>query len=113
MNPDNPMDLDRFQKAWQSQASQTRVTIDADLLHREVRRSEQTFRAMIFGRDFRELAIGLVMLPLWFYLGHRYMLPWTWWLAIPAITWVCLFIVVDRIRHKPEPSAPENRCWLA
>jgi CubicO group peptidase (beta-lactamase class C family) len=100
------MDPDSYQKAWHAQSSQTRVTIDADLLRKEVQRSEQNFRAMIFGRDFRELAIGLVMLPLWFYLGHRYSLPWTWWLAIPAITWVCLFIVVDRIRHKQWPSRP-------
>jgi CubicO group peptidase (beta-lactamase class C family) len=106
MKPDSPMDFDSFQKAWQSQASQTRVTIDADLLRREVQRSQQSFRATIFHRDFRELAVGLVTLPLWFYLGHRYSLPWTWWLAIPAITWVCLFIVVDRIRHKQRPSEP-------
>ena len=46
------------------------------------------------------------MLPLWFYLGHRFALPWTWWLGVPAITWVCLFIVVDRIRHKQQPSEP-------
>lgn len=104
------MDPDSFQKAWQCQSSQTRVTIAADLLRNEVQRSEQNFRARIFGRDFRELAIGLVMLPLWFYLGHSYSLPWTWWLGIPAITWVCLFIVVDRIRHQQRPGEPLLDC---
>ncbi len=114
MKPDSPMDFDSFQKAWQSQSSHTRVTIDADLLRKEVQRSQQNFGATIFHRDFRELVVGLVMLPVWFYLGHRYSLPWTWWLAIPAITWVCLFIVVDRIRHRQwcpsEPGEPLLGC---
>lgn len=100
------MDLDDFQKAWNSQSSQTRVTIAADLLLKEVQRSERNFRDTIFRRDFREVAIGLIMLPLWFYWGRIDSLPWTWYLAIPAITWVILFIVVDRFRHKQRPSEP-------
>jgi CubicO group peptidase (beta-lactamase class C family) len=100
------MDPDDFQKAWHSQSSQTRVTISADLLRKEVQRSERNFRATIFRRDFREVAVGLIMLPLWFYLGHQGSLPSTWWLGIPAITWVILFIVVDRFRHRQRPSEP-------
>ena len=46
------------------------------------------------------------MLPLWFFLGHWLSLPWTWYLGVPAITWVILFILVDRIRHKQQPSEP-------
>ena len=53
------MDPDSYQKAWQSQSSQTRVTIDAELLRKEVQRSEQNFRATIIHRDFREIAVGL------------------------------------------------------
>lgn len=97
---------DDFQKAWHSQAAQTRVTIAADLLLKEVQRSERNFRATIFRRDFREVVVGLIMLPLWFYWGHRYSLPWTWWLGVPAITWVILFIVVDRFHHRQRPTEP-------
>ena len=100
------MDPDSYQKAWHAQSSQTRVTIAADLLLKEVQRSQRNFRATIFYRDFREVAIGLLMLPLWFFLGHWLSLPWTWYLGVPAITWVILFIVVDRIRHKQQPSEP-------
>jgi CubicO group peptidase (beta-lactamase class C family) len=103
MNLDSHMDPDSFQKAWHSQSSQTRVTIAADLLLKEMQRSQRSFRATIFYRDFREIAVGLLMLPSWFYLGHRFTLPWTWYLGIPAITWVILFIVVDRFRHKQRP----------
>jgi len=100
------MDPDSYQKAWHAQSSQTRVTIAADLLLKEMQRSQGSFRATIFWRDFREVAVGVLMLPLWFYLGHRLSLPWTWYLGVPAITWVILFIVVDRIRHKQQPSEP-------
>src|SRR5262245_3362574 len=106
MNPDSHMHPDSFQKAWHAQSSQTRVTVAADLLLKEVQRSQGSFRATIFQRDFREVAVGLLMLPVWFYLGHRFSLPSSWWLGIPAITWVILFIVVDRIRHKQQPSEP-------
>jgi CubicO group peptidase (beta-lactamase class C family) len=102
------MDLDSYQKAWHSQSSQTRVTIAADLLLKEVQRSQRNFRATIFHRDFREVVIGLLMLPVWFYLGHRFSLPWTWWLGIPAITWVILFFLVDRIRHKQKCVGPDE-----
>ena len=32
MNPDSHMDPDKYQQAWQAQSSQTRVTVDANLL---------------------------------------------------------------------------------
>lgn len=100
------MDPDSYQKAWHSQSSQARVTIAADLLLKEVQRSQRNFRAMIFYQDFREGVIGFFMLPLWFFLGYWLYLPWTWYLVVPAITWVILFILVDRIRHKQQPSGP-------
>jgi len=106
MNPDIPMDSDSFQKAWNAQSSQTRVTIDAKVLLKEMQRSQRNFRSTIFYRDSREVVIGLLMVPLWFYLGHRFALPWTWYLAVPALTWVILFILVDRFRHKQRPSEP-------
>ena len=52
MNPDD------FKQAWQAQSSQTRLTIDAELLLKEVRRNQQHFTAMIFWRDVREVGIA-------------------------------------------------------
>ena len=54
MKPDGHMDPDKYQQAWRAQSSQARVKVDASLLVKEVRRSQQEFRAMIFWRDFRE-----------------------------------------------------------
>ncbi len=106
MNPDRHMDPDSYQKAWHAQSSQTRVTIAADLLLKEMQRSQKSFRATIFRRDFFEVAIGLLMLPLWFYLGHWLSLPWTWYLTVPALIWVAGFILVDRRRHPQRTSEP-------
>src|SRR4029077_18472047 len=102
----NPMDPDKYQQAWQAQSSHTRVTVDADLLRKEVQRNQREFRATIFWRDFREVGVALLLLPLDFYLGFHLALPWTWWLSVPAAVWVAGFILVDRMRHTQKPSEP-------
>jgi CubicO group peptidase (beta-lactamase class C family) len=98
---------DKLQQAWQAQTSQTRVTVDADLLLRkEVQRNQRDFRATIFRRDVIEVGVGLLLLPYWFYKGLTSSLPWTWWLTVPAIIWVVGFFLVDRMRHPQRPSDP-------
>lgn len=100
------MDPDKYQQAWQAHSSQARVTIHADLLLKEVQHSQRHFRDVIFPRDFVEVVIALLMLPLWFYMGITMALPWTWYLTVPAIIWGAGFILVDRMRHPQRPSEP-------
>jgi len=107
-NPNGHTDPDSYQQAWQAQSSQSRVTIDADLLLQEVQRNERDFQAIIFRRDFGEVAIGLIMLPVWFYLGVTQSLPWTWYLTVPVLVWVVGFVLVYRMRHKQECSKPDE-----
>jgi hypothetical protein len=102
------MQPDKYQQAWQAHSSQTRVTVDADLLLREVQRNRRDFRAMIFLRDFREVVVGLVLIPVWFYLGIKMSLPWTWWLTVPVLVWMAGFVLVYRKRHMPKPSEPDE-----
>lgn len=98
------MEIDRFQQAWQAHSSWMRVTVNADLLHKFAQRDERSFQAMIFRQDCRVLGIALLMLPIWFYLGFTWSLPWTWYLTIPALVWVGGFILVDRIRQHLQPN---------
>jgi len=49
------MEPDKYQQAWQARTSQVRVTIDADLLLKEVQRNQRDFRATIFRRDVVEV----------------------------------------------------------
>ena len=101
MNGEIHMDPDKYQQAWQAQSSQTRVTIDADLLLKEVQRNQRDFRATIFWRDFREVgsrtAVAALCGSIW---AYELSLPWTWYLTVPALIWVIGFILVDRMRHK-------------
>jgi len=100
MKPDN------LKEAWLAQPSQTRLTIDADLLLKEVRRNQKAFTASLFWRDLREIGISLLMVPVWFYLAAKHSLPWTAYLLVPALLWVAGFMLADRWRHKPHPPAP-------
>jgi hypothetical protein len=103
------MNPDELKQAWQTQTSQSHLTIDAELLLNEIRRNQKNFSAMIFWRDFREVGVSLLMTPLWIYLGLRMSLPWTWYLAVPAMLWIACYMLVDRWRHKgpaPQPGEP-------
>ena len=55
-----------LQKAWQSQDAGAKVTINADVLLKEVRRNQRQFRATIFWRDVRE--VGVAALLTWLFL---------------------------------------------
>ena len=102
------MEPDKFQQAWQAQTSATRVTADADLLLQEVRRNQRNFAAGIFSRDVVEVVVGLVLIPVWFYLGIMGSLPWTWWLTVPALLWMIGFMLVYRKCYVPKPSEPDE-----
>ncbi len=62
------MNFEELQKAWQSQDASAKMTINADVLLKEVRRNQQQFRATIFWRDVRE--VGLAFLGALFFLYH-------------------------------------------
>ncbi|WP_417392848.1 hypothetical protein [Gimesia sp.] len=99
---------DEFQQAWQAQASQTRVTIDADLLRQEVHRDQQSFRTMILYRDYGEVGVALLLIPTWFILGAVTRSPWTWYLTVPVLVWMAGFMLVYRRRHRQEPGEPDE-----
>lgn len=100
------MNPDKFQQAWRTQASHTRVTIDTDLLLQEMRRSHRRFESVIFWRDLREVAISLILLPVWLVLGSAMELPWSWYLAVPVQLWTIGYTLVDRRHHSRRPAEP-------
>src|SRR5262245_20539157 len=100
------MTPDKFQQAWQAYSSQTHVTVNADLLRKEVERSQQNFRGMIFWRDTREIVVGVFLLAFDIYMVINFNMPWTWWLSVPAILWVTGFMLIDRRLHKQKPIEP-------
>jgi hypothetical protein len=101
MTPDN------FQQAWQA-SSQSRLTIDSDLLLKEIQRNQRHFASTIMARDIREVGVALILIPVWLYLGARLSLPWTWYLTIPGLIWIAAFMLVDRFRHSKQPPEPDD-----
>lgn len=102
------MSPDELQQAWQADTSKTRITFNADRLLREVQQSQREFRKSILIRDYREVGVALVMLPLWVIMGYALSLPWTWYLVMIGIAWGIVFILVDRKRHKHKLLGPNE-----
>lgn len=102
------MTPDEIKEAWQTQTSQTRLTIDVELLLQEVQRNQQYFSAMIFWRDVREVGTALVLAGLSLYVGIGLSMPWTWYLASLALVWIGGFMLTDRMRHKRRPPGPSE-----
>ena len=103
------MDPDNLKLAWQTQTSQTRLTMDTELVLEDVRRKQQCFTAGIYWRDVREVGLSLLMVPMWIYLGVKHSSPWTWYSTVPALLWIAGYMLVDRMHHKrhsPEPGEP-------
>ena len=90
------MDPDNFQQAWQADKAQIHVKIDTDHLHDEVQSAQRGFLNMIFWRDFREVAVAVIMIPLWIVYGTATSQPWAWYLTIPALIFIIGFILIDR-----------------
>jgi hypothetical protein len=102
------MNPEELKQAWQTQSSQTKLTIDPQLLLQEVRRNQKSFAACIDRRDMIEVGVGLVMLPVWFYMGWAASLPWTWYLFVPGLLWIIAFFPLDRMRHYRSPQPDES-----
>ncbi len=100
------MNPDELKQAWQ--ASARRLTIDADVLLKTVQRNARDFNRTIFWRDVREAGGSLLMVPLWFYLGPKFSLPWTWYLGVPGLLWIAGFMIVDRLRQKKQQPRLET-----
>lgn len=97
------MNFDDFQKTWQSHNPGASVTINADILLKEVRYNQQQFWATIFWRDVREVGVALLLTAFFLYAGIRHR-DWTNDLLALAACGVGTFMVVDRlIQRKKQP----------
>lgn len=97
------MNFEDLQQAWQSQAAGARVTIDTDVLLKEVRHYQQHFRATIFWRDAREVGVAAVMACLFLHWAIRDR-EWSQYLLSLGCFGVALFMLVDRwLQRKQQP----------
>ena len=106
------MNFEELQKAWQSQNPGATVTINTDLLLKEVRRNQHHFWMTIFWRDAREVGVAAVLT--WFFLHWAIRdREWTLYLLSFSCLGVGLFMLVDRWlqrRKRPVTNDPLRSC---
>jgi len=110
------MNFDELQKAWQSQNPGAKVTINADVLLKEVRRNQWHFNAMVFWRDVREVGAAFLGAMFFLYFGLIRERSWPSCLLALACLWIGLFMLADRRiqrRKKPATSDPLRACIQA
>lgn len=102
------MNFEDLQKAWQSQNASAKVTINADLLMKEVRRNQRQFRATIFWRDVREVVVAFLLT--WYFTQRGLRTDaWTDCLVGLACFGVGTFILVDRLlQHRRQPAPNDS-----
>lgn len=98
------MNFEQLQQHWQQQEERAPAMVDASLVLQEVRRNQRSFETMIFWRDFREVAVAMVIAPYFALRGP----DWTYHLMAAAAAGVGLYLLVDRLRQRkfrPSQSA--------
>jgi len=102
------MNFESWQKAWQSQDTGAKVTINAEVLLREIRRNQRHFRATIFWRDTREVGVATLLTLFFGYYGLRNH-DWTDGLIALACFGVGAFMVVDRLmQRRKQPTVNDS-----
>ena len=109
------MNFEDLQKTWQAQDAGLKVTLNTDLLLREIRRNQENFLAMIFRRDVIEVSACLLMTAFFAAWGVR----WHWW-SLCLLAFGCLFVgvffVVDRLvqrRRQPVRNDTLHACIVS
>jgi CubicO group peptidase (beta-lactamase class C family) len=92
------MNFEDLQKSWQAQDAGRKITIDADLLLKEVRHNQRRFRRTIFWRDVREVGTAAVLVPVFIAAGLK--ISWTLHLCALGCLVVGGYLLVDRWRQK-------------
>jgi hypothetical protein len=92
---------------WQKDTAASKLTIDSDMLIREVKRNKDAFESTIFWRDFREVAVGLILAGV--FLRNVFKPENNIWIAgslvivALACLYVAVFLIVDRhLQRKKE-----------
>jgi hypothetical protein len=102
------MNENDLQKTWQSQEPNRRITIDVDVLLREVRWNHQQFRAGVFWRDVREAGGALLLAPAMIFWADNDWSETKWppYLVAAAMVIVAAFIIFDRLRQRRKRPVP-------
>lgn len=102
------MNFDDLQSKWQSHDHGTRLTIDADVLLKEVRRNHRALELSLYRRDVDEIVAAAMVSGA--FGGLAVLLrEWTLFLCSAGGLFVGIFFVVDRwIQYRRRPVADDS-----
>ena len=107
------MNLDNYQKAWQSHTAESQFTVDEEMLLNILKLDQQRFRFFTDWNQLGNTVIWILTLPIWFYMGATASSPWTWYLAVPVMVWNIVFVLLYRMRRRQKsgiPNEPLRQC---
>jgi hypothetical protein len=93
------MTFDELQKTWQAQQTGLKLSIDPDLLLREIKRNKRNFDSTVLWRDVREVGVAIAVSILFLHLGLKNSL-WPFFLLALLCLYIAVFMIVDRIFQK-------------
>lgn len=93
------MTFDELREKWQGQPSSARLTVDADMLFKEVQRNKRWFESTVFWRDVREIVVGIAVMIFFLYHGLKGSV-WELILLALLVAGVVLFLIGDRVVQK-------------
>lgn len=96
------MNFEDLQKSWQAQDAGRKITINADLLLKEVRHNQQSFRRIIFWRDVREVGVAAILVPVFIAAGLK--VSWTLHLCAFGCLVVGSYFLLDRWRQRKKTT---------
>lgn len=104
MNDSKDNSPDLLQQAWKEHLSESRITVNAELLQQEVQIDRDSFQSVIKNRDLGEISGSLLLIPVFLIMAAILPLPWTWYLSIPTLIGVPAFM----LWHRRKNSRPEQ-----
>ncbi|MEX0642567.1 MAG: hypothetical protein WD468_07690 [Pirellulales bacterium] len=97
--------LDELQQAWQSQEA-PKLRIEPDFLLKEMVRNQQSLKRTLLWRDFREVFVGLALVPVSWWMARS--IDWSALSIGAAGAWIAGYILFDRWRWRRGPVPTEQ-----
>lgn len=107
------MTFNELQRTWQKNENIAKLTIDSDLLIQEVKRNKKSFESHIFWRDFREVAIAIIMVGVFLYVAFEseanIWITGSFVIMAAISLYVAVFFLVDRhLQRKRQPRHTDS-----
>ena len=109
------MTFDELQGKWQAHKESATITVDSDMLLKEIKRNKKYFESVVYSRDIREAGVAIAMFLFFGYVGLQDNF-WPLLLLALLVLFIAVFLIADRIVQKGpkhlnlSPAASRHLC---